>query len=59
MSAQYRQFHMETRIVTTDTLRNEPVTTMFTDRIKPNKTDEYEAWSTGIHGETKPKGAKQ
>ncbi len=39
--------------MTTDTLRNEPVTTMFTDRIKPDKTDEYEAWSTGIHGDAK------
>ena len=43
----------EIRIVTTDTLRNEPVTTMFTDRVKPDKTDEYEAWSTDIHGDVK------
>ena len=43
----------EIRIVTTNTLRNEPVTTMFTDRVKPDKTDEYEAWSTGIHGDAK------
>ena len=39
--------------MTTDTLRNEPVTTMFTDRVKPDKTDEYEAWSRGIHGDVK------
>ncbi len=39
--------------MTTVTSRNEPVTTMFTDRIKPDKTDEYEAWSTGIHGDAK------
>ena len=51
MSAQYHQLQTEIRFVTTDTLRNEPVTTMFTDRIKPDKTDEYEAWSTGIHGD--------
>jgi len=44
---------MEIRIVTTDTLRNEPVTTMFTDRVKPDKIDEYEAWSRGIHGDAK------
>ncbi len=43
----------EIRIVTTDTLRNEPVTIMFADRVKPDKTDEYEAWSTGINGQTK------
>ncbi len=39
--------------MTTDTLRNEPVTIMFADRVKPDKTDEYEAWSTGINRETK------
>ena len=43
----------EIRIVTTDTLLNEPVTIMFADRVKPDKTDEYEAWSTGINGQTK------
>jgi antibiotic biosynthesis monooxygenase (ABM) superfamily enzyme len=35
------------------TLRNEPVTTMFTELVKPDKTDEFEAWSTGIHGDIK------
>ena len=39
--------------MTTDTLLNEPVTIMFADRVKPDKTDEYEAWSTGINGQTK------
>ncbi len=35
--------------MTTDTLRNEPITTMFADRVKPDKTEEYEAWSTSIN----------
>jgi len=26
---------------------------MFTDHVKPDKTDEYEAWSTGVHGSAK------
>ncbi len=29
-------------------LRNEPVTMMFTERIKLDKTDQYEAWSKGV-----------
>ncbi len=37
----------------TDTLRNEPITTMFADRVKPDKTKEYEAWSTGINASAK------
>ncbi len=39
--------------MTTDTLLNEPVTIMFTDRVKPDKTAEYEVWSAGIHGDAK------
>ena len=34
-------------------LLNDPVTTMFTDRVKPDKTAEYDAWSAGINGEVK------
>lgn len=37
--------------MTTDTLRNQPITTMFADHVRPDRVDEYEAWSTGIHGE--------
>lgn len=39
--------------MTTDTLRNEPITTMFTDHVRPDKVNEYEDWSTGIHSEIK------
>ena len=53
MSAQYPQLQTEIRIVTTDTLPYEPVTTMFTDRIKPDKSAEYDAWSAGINGDVK------
>ena len=37
----------------TSTLRNEPVTMMFTDRVKREKIDEYEVWSTGALGDAK------
>ena len=33
-----------------DNLRNEPVTMMFTERVKLDKTDDYEAWSSGVLG---------
>jgi len=39
--------------LTTNALLNEPVTTMFTDRVKPGKTAEYDAWSAGINGDVK------
>ena len=39
--------------MTINSLRNEPVTTMFTDRVKPDKINEYEAWSKGINGDAK------
>ncbi len=31
-----------------DNLRHEPVTMMFTERVKLDKTDEYEAWTKGV-----------
>ena len=39
--------------MTTHTSCNKPVTTMFTDRVRPDETDDYQAWSTGIHGDIK------
>lgn len=39
--------------MTTPALLNDPVTTMFTDRVKLDKTAEYDAWSAGINGEVK------
>ncbi len=31
-----------------DNLRHEPVTMMFTERVKLDKTDKYEAWTKGV-----------
>ena len=39
--------------MTTNALLNEPVTTMFTDRVKPDRIAEYDAWSAGINGDVK------
>ncbi len=39
--------------MTTNALLKEPVTTMFTDRVKPDKIAEYDAWSAGINGDVK------
>jgi len=36
--------------VASDNLRNEPVTMMFTERVKLDKTKEYETWSEGVLG---------
>ena len=34
--------------MSTNTLRNEPITMMFTERVKLDRIDEYEAWSRGV-----------
>ena len=34
-------------------LLNEPVTMMFTDRVRPAKVAVHEKWSAGIHGDAK------
>ncbi len=36
-----------------DNLRNEPVTMMFTERVKLDKINEYEAWTRGVLGNVK------
>ena len=37
----------------TKLLKDEPITMMFTDRVKPEKIKEYEEWLRGIHNEAK------
>ncbi len=32
---------------------DDPVTMMFTDRVKPEKIKDYEAWASGIHNDAK------
>jgi len=39
--------------MTSGALRNDPVTSMFLDRVKPDKIDEYEAWSKRFNGSLK------
>ena len=39
--------------MTTNALLNEPVTTMYTDRVKPDMIVEYDAWSAGVNGDVK------
>ena len=39
--------------MTSDKLRNEPVTMMFTESVKLGKTSEYETWSEGVLGGAK------
>jgi antibiotic biosynthesis monooxygenase (ABM) superfamily enzyme len=43
----------EDQAVQDNDIRNQPVTAMFTDRVRPDKIADYDAWSAGINADVR------
>jgi hypothetical protein len=43
----------EDQAVQDNDIRNQPVTAMFTDRVRPDKIAGYDAWSAGINADVR------